>query len=148
MWLPSIRPPLRYGLRVLRRVFEAILRGTLCLDRVSPGPSSLGRIPTSCVIIYHTENHFVHLKSTKPLMQTQNEERERSPHARKYAVSFLDILPEISYLNEETTSPNSGSLANFSRFSPRCLDLRKMGRRRTRLLSGCFLGVRRIPGCD
>ena len=33
-------------------------------------------------------------------MQTQNEERERSPHARKYAVCF-DILPEISYLNEE-----------------------------------------------
>ena len=33
-------------------------------------------------------------------MQTQNEERERSPHAYKYAVQF-DILPEISYLNEE-----------------------------------------------
>ena len=33
-------------------------------------------------------------------MQTPNEERERSPYAHKYAVHF-DILPEISYLNEE-----------------------------------------------
>lgn len=33
-------------------------------------------------------------------MQTQNEERERSPHAHKYAIHF-DILPEITYLNEE-----------------------------------------------
>ena len=33
-------------------------------------------------------------------MQTQNEARERSPYAHKYAVHF-DILPEISYLNEE-----------------------------------------------
>lgn len=33
-------------------------------------------------------------------MQTQNEDRERSPHAHKYAIHF-DILPEISYLNED-----------------------------------------------
>ena len=33
-------------------------------------------------------------------MQTQNKERERSPYAHKYAIHF-DILPEISYLNEE-----------------------------------------------
>ena len=33
-------------------------------------------------------------------MQTQNEERERSSHAHKYAIHF-DILPEISYLNED-----------------------------------------------
>ena len=33
-------------------------------------------------------------------MQTQNKDRERSAHAHKYAVHF-DILPEISYLNEE-----------------------------------------------
>ena len=33
-------------------------------------------------------------------MQTQNEARERSPHTHKYAIHF-DILPEISYLNEE-----------------------------------------------
>ncbi len=33
-------------------------------------------------------------------MQTQNEERERSPYTHKYAIHF-DILPEISYLNEE-----------------------------------------------
>ena len=33
-------------------------------------------------------------------MQPQNRERERSPHAHKYAIHF-DILPEISYLNED-----------------------------------------------
>ncbi len=33
-------------------------------------------------------------------MQTQNEELQSSPHSYKYAVHF-DILPEISYLNEE-----------------------------------------------
>ena len=33
-------------------------------------------------------------------MQTQNREREGSPHAHKYAIHF-DILPEISYLNED-----------------------------------------------
>ena len=33
-------------------------------------------------------------------MQTQNRERERAPHAHKYAIHF-DILPEISYLNED-----------------------------------------------
>ena len=33
-------------------------------------------------------------------MQTQNEKHERSPYAHKYAVHF-DILPAISYLNEE-----------------------------------------------
>ena len=33
-------------------------------------------------------------------MQIQNEERERSAHAHKYAIHF-DILPEISYLNQE-----------------------------------------------
>lgn len=35
-------------------------------------------------------------------MQTQNRERERSPYAHKYAIHF-DILPEISYLNQELT---------------------------------------------
>ena len=35
-------------------------------------------------------------------MQTQNRERERSPHAHKYAIHF-DILPEISYLNQDLT---------------------------------------------
>ncbi len=33
-------------------------------------------------------------------MQIQSRERERSPHAHKYAIHF-DILPEISYLNED-----------------------------------------------
>ncbi|RKU09770.1 hypothetical protein C6503_20545 [Candidatus Poribacteria bacterium] len=33
-------------------------------------------------------------------MQTQNRKRERSPHSHKYAIHF-DILPEISYLNED-----------------------------------------------
>lgn len=33
-------------------------------------------------------------------MQTQNRKRERSPHAHKYAIHF-DILPEISYLNQD-----------------------------------------------
>ncbi len=35
-------------------------------------------------------------------MQTQNRERERAPHAHKYAIHF-DILPEISYLNQDLT---------------------------------------------
>lgn len=35
-------------------------------------------------------------------MQTQNRERERSAHAHKYAIHF-DILPEISYLNQDLT---------------------------------------------
>ena len=33
-------------------------------------------------------------------MQIETEERQRSEHAHKYAIHF-DILPEISYLNEE-----------------------------------------------
>ena len=33
-------------------------------------------------------------------MRTRNEESQRSAHAHKYAVHF-DILPEISYLNQE-----------------------------------------------
>ena len=33
-------------------------------------------------------------------MQIQNRKRERSPHSHKYAVHF-DILPEISYLNQD-----------------------------------------------
>lgn len=33
-------------------------------------------------------------------MQNRNEELQRSPHSHKYAVHF-DILPEISYLNED-----------------------------------------------
>ena len=36
----------------------------------------------------------------KPPMQTQNEERERASYSHKYAIHF-DILPEISYLNED-----------------------------------------------
>ena len=35
-------------------------------------------------------------------MQTQDRERERSSYAHKYAIHF-DILPEISYLNQELT---------------------------------------------
>ena len=35
-------------------------------------------------------------------MRTQNRERERSAHAHKYAIHF-DILPEISYLNQDLT---------------------------------------------
>ena len=35
-------------------------------------------------------------------MQTQNRERERSAHSHKYAIHF-DILPEISYLNQDLT---------------------------------------------
>ena len=35
-------------------------------------------------------------------MQTHNRERERSPHSHKYAIHF-DILPEISYLNQDLT---------------------------------------------
>ena len=41
-------------------------------------------------------------------MQTQNKKRERSPHSHKYAVHF-DILPEISYLNQELV----GLVADF-----------------------------------
>ena len=41
-------------------------------------------------------------------MQTQNRKRERSPHSHKYAVHF-DILPEISYLNQELV----GLVADF-----------------------------------
>ena len=33
-------------------------------------------------------------------MQSQSEELQRSPHSHKYAVHF-DILPEISYLNQD-----------------------------------------------
>ena len=33
-------------------------------------------------------------------MQNRSEELQRSPHSHKYAVHF-DILPEISYLNQE-----------------------------------------------
>jgi len=33
-------------------------------------------------------------------MQNQNEELQRSPHSHKYAIHF-DILPEISYLNQD-----------------------------------------------
>ena len=33
-------------------------------------------------------------------MQNRNEELQRSPHSHKYAIHF-DILPEISYLNQE-----------------------------------------------
>ena len=33
-------------------------------------------------------------------MQTQNEARERASYTHKYAIHF-DILPEISYLNED-----------------------------------------------
>ena len=33
-------------------------------------------------------------------MQNRNEELQRSPHSHKYAVHF-DILPEISYLNQD-----------------------------------------------
>ena len=33
-------------------------------------------------------------------MQNQNEELQPSPHSHKYAIHF-DILPEISYLNED-----------------------------------------------
>ena len=35
-------------------------------------------------------------------MQNQNEELQRSAHSHKYAIHF-DILPEISYLNQELT---------------------------------------------
>ena len=38
----------------------------------------------------------------KPSMQSQNEELQRSPHSHKYAIHF-DILPEISYLNQDLT---------------------------------------------
>ena len=41
-------------------------------------------------------------------MPTQNKKRERSPHSHKYAVHF-DILPEISYLNQELV----GLVADF-----------------------------------
>ncbi len=33
-------------------------------------------------------------------MRTQNEEPQRSEHAHKYAIHF-DVLPQISYLNQE-----------------------------------------------
>ena len=48
-------------------------------------------------------------------MQTQNRERERSPHAHKYAVHF-DILPEISYLNQELTVLVADLLPIFHNF--------------------------------
>ena len=35
-------------------------------------------------------------------MQSQNEKLQRSPHSHKYAVHF-DILPKISYLNQDLT---------------------------------------------
>lgn len=35
-------------------------------------------------------------------MQRQNEDLQRSPYSHKYAVHF-DILPEISYLNQDLT---------------------------------------------
>ena len=38
--------------------------------------------------------------SVKPPMQSQNKEFQRSPHSHKYAVHF-DILPEISYFNQD-----------------------------------------------
>ena len=41
-------------------------------------------------------------------MQSQSEKLQRSPHSHKYAVHF-DILPEISYLNQELV----GLVADF-----------------------------------
>ena len=48
-------------------------------------------------------------------MQTQNRERERSPYAHKYAIHF-DILPEISYLNQELTVLVADLLPIFHNF--------------------------------
>ena len=48
-------------------------------------------------------------------MQTQNRERERSPHAHKYAIHF-DILPEISYLNQDLTVLVADLLPIFHNF--------------------------------
>ena len=38
----------------------------------------------------------------KPSMQNRSEELQRSEHSHKYAIHF-DILPEISYLNQDLT---------------------------------------------
>ena len=48
-------------------------------------------------------------------MQTQNRERERVPHAHKYAIHF-DILPEISYLNQEVVLLIADFLPTFHDF--------------------------------
>ena len=48
-------------------------------------------------------------------MQTQNRERERAPHAHKYAIHF-DILPEISYLNQEIVLVIADFLPTFHDF--------------------------------
>ena len=48
-------------------------------------------------------------------MQTQNRERERSAHAHKYAIHF-DILPEISYLNQDLTALVADLLPLFRDF--------------------------------
>ena len=48
---------------------------------------------------------MIHISETeglrvKPPMPNRSEELQRSPHSHKYAIHF-DILPEISYLNED-----------------------------------------------
>ena len=48
-------------------------------------------------------------------MQTQNRKRERSPHSHKYAVHF-DILPEISYLNQDLVLLIADFLPTFHGF--------------------------------
>ena len=48
-------------------------------------------------------------------MQNQNEELQRSPHSHKYAVHF-DILPEISYLNQELVLLIADFLPTFRGF--------------------------------
>lgn len=48
-------------------------------------------------------------------MQSQNEELQRSAHSHKYAVHF-DILPEISYLNQDLVLLIADLLPTFHDF--------------------------------
>ena len=48
-------------------------------------------------------------------MQNRNEELQRSPHSHKYAVHF-DILPEISYLNQDLVLLIADFLPSFHGF--------------------------------
>ncbi|MYG07085.1 hypothetical protein F4167_10800, partial [Candidatus Poribacteria bacterium] len=48
-------------------------------------------------------------------MQNRNEELQRSEHSHKYAIHF-DILPEISYLNQELTVLVADLLPIFHNF--------------------------------
>lgn len=55
------------------------------------------------------------LTTIRQSMQSPNEEHQRSTHSHKYAIHF-DILPEISYLNQELVLLIADFLPTFRDF--------------------------------